>query len=70
MYPKPLKLSEPEFHSVLGLGFFCCFFIFIFYFCFLGLHQQHMEFPQLGVEWELQLPAYTASHGNTGSSSH
>ena len=28
---------------------------------FLGLHQQHMEFPRLGVESELQLPAYTTA---------
>ena len=26
---------------------------------FLGLHPQHMEVPRLGVELELQLPAYT-----------
>ena len=29
------------------------------YFCFLGLHSQHMEIPRLGVESELQLLAYT-----------
>ena len=28
-------------------------------FCFLGPHVQHMEVPRLGVESELQLPAYT-----------
>ena len=32
-------------------------FIYLF-FCFLGLHQQHMEVPRLGVESELLLPAY------------
>ena len=26
-----------------------------------------MEFPRLGVEWELLLPAYTIAHGNAGS---
>ena len=26
-----------------------------------------MEVPRLGVESELQLPAYTAAHGNTRS---
>ena len=26
---------------------------------FLGPHSQHMEVPRLGVESELQLPAYT-----------
>ena len=34
------------------------FFIFLF-FCFLGLHPQHMEVPRLGVESELQPLAYT-----------
>ena len=27
--------------------------------CFLGLNPKHMEVPKLGVESELQLPAYT-----------
>ena len=31
---------------------------FFFSFCFLGPHQQHMEVLRLGVESELQLPAY------------
>ena len=34
------------------------------WFCFvfsLGLHSQHMEVPRLGVESELQLPAYTTA---------
>ena len=30
-------------------------------FSFLGLHLQHMEVPRLGVELELQLPAYTTA---------
>ena len=29
--------------------------------CFLGLHPRHMEVPRLGVQSELQLPAYTAA---------
>ena len=29
------------------------------YFCFLGLHPQHMEVPRLGVKSKPQLPAYT-----------
>ena len=37
---------------------------------FLGMHLQHMEIPRLGVESELQLPAYTNSHSNTGSEPH
>ena len=28
---------------------------------FLGLHPQHMKVPRLGVESELQLPAYTTA---------
>ena len=32
---------------------------FVFIFCFLGLNARHMEVPRLGVESELQLPAYT-----------
>ena len=35
--------------------------IFIYLFCFLGLHQRHMEVPRLGVKSELQLPAYTTA---------
>ena len=34
---------------------------FIFIFCILGLHSQHMEVPRLGVELELQLLAYTTA---------
>ena len=32
-----------------------------FFFCFLGPHLQHVEVPRLGVELELQLPAYTTA---------
>ena len=32
-----------------------------FFFCFLGLYPWHMEIPRLGVELELQLPAYTTA---------
>ena len=35
------------------------FVVFVFFFYFLGPHPQHMEVPRLGVESELQLPAYT-----------
>ena len=31
------------------------------YFCFLGLHLQHVEVPRLGIESELQLLAYTTA---------
>ena len=32
-----------------------------FFFFFLGPHLQHMEIPGLGIELELQLPAYTTA---------
>ena len=35
-------------------------FCFVFAFCFLGLYLQHMEVSRLGVQLEVQLPAYTA----------
>ena len=31
------------------------------FFVFLGLHLEHMEFPRLGVELELQLSAYATA---------
>ena len=34
---------------------------FWFFFFFLRPHLQHMEVPRLGVELELQLPAYPAA---------
>ena len=49
---------------------------------FLGLHQKHMEVPKLGVQSQLQPPAYTTAtamsdlscildlHGNTGFLTH
>ena len=33
----------------------------LFSLCFLGPHSWHMEFPRLGVESKLQLPAYTTA---------
>ena len=39
--------------------FFFFFLFFFFFFCFLVLYLQHMEVPRLGVELELQPPAYT-----------
>ena len=32
-----------------------------FFFCFLGLYLRHMELPRLGVQLELQLPAYSTA---------
>ena len=46
--------------------------IFLF-FGFLGPHLRPMDIPRLGVELELQLPAYSAaidSHSNPGSLTH
>ena len=37
---------------------------FFFFFGFLGLHPRHREIPSLGVELELQLPAYTTATSN------
>ena len=34
---------------------------FLFFFAFLGPHPRHREVPRLGVESELQLPAYTTA---------
>ena len=38
-----------------------CFFFFFFFFFLLWPHLQHMEVPRLGVESELQLPAYATA---------
>ena len=35
--------------------------VFCFFFFFLGPYPQHMEVPRLGVESEMQLPAYTTA---------
>ena len=35
--------------------------IFFFFFCFLGLHSQHMDVARLGLESELQLPAFATA---------
>ena len=34
---------------------------------FKGPHLRHIKVPSLGVEWKLQLPAYTTGRANTGS---
>ena len=43
--------------------FFCffvfCFFVFFVFVCFLGHTHVIWKFPRLGVESELQVPAYT-----------
>ena len=51
------NLVKSEYH-VPNLS--CSIFSFLFFsFCFLGPHLWYMEVPRLGVELELQLPAYT-----------
>ena len=45
------------------------FFIHSFFF-FFGPQPDHVDGPRLGAEWELQLPAYTTGHGNTGALTH
>ena len=49
--------SQPVFGSSLSL---CHFFFFEG-----GLHPQHMDIPRLGVESELQLPAYATATATT-----
>ena len=39
------------------------FFFFFFFLVYLGPHLQHMEVPKLGVESELQLPAFNTATG-------
>ena len=34
---------------------------------FIGLHLWHMEATRLGVQSELQLPAYTTAYSNAGN---
>ena len=50
--------SEPCLQPTPQLTFFLFYF---FFFHFLGLHPWHMEVPRLGIELELQLPAYTTA---------
>jgi len=56
--PQPLTLSYFSFLPPF-LPSFPSFFL---------LHPQHMEVPRLGVELELQLPAYTTATGTQGLS--
>ena len=44
-----------------------CLHIYIY---FLGPHLQHLEAPRPGVQWKLQLQAYTTALGNARSSTH
>ena len=42
-----------------GVTFYFIIFLVYLFFCFVGLHPQHMEVHRLGVELELRLPACT-----------
>ena len=64
-----LKLISPVSFKFLKCSkkiLFC--FTYIFIFVFLGLHLRHMEVPRLGVQSELQLPAYTTAIATPGPS--
>jgi len=52
------------------MGFLSFSFLFFFFLVFLEPHLQHIEVPRLRITSELQLPAYTSAHGNTGSLTH
>ena len=76
---RPLSAEDVGWGTCLSFKSF--FFFFFFFFGFLGQRPQHMEVPRLGVELELELPAYTtatatpdpscvricAAHRNAGS---
>ena len=59
-----LLLGTFQFLLIIRSFLFC--FVLNFILLFVGLHQQHMEVPRLGVELELQLLAYS----NAGSEPH
>ena len=52
----PMSLKKYLFKSFVHFTY-----LFIYLFAFLGLHVWHMEVPRLGVESDLQLPAYTTA---------
>ena len=51
-------LYKLQVYSIVIQNFYFYFWSF-FFLVFLGLHQRRREVPRLGVESELQLPAYT-----------
>ena len=59
-------IQEPEVSQRTG---FIYFYLKKIFFAILGPHPQHMEAPRLGVESELQLPAYITVTA-TGSEPH
>ena len=54
-----MTLHRFRWSQLLSLLFVLCFFF--FFLVFLGLHLWHMKVPRLGVELELQLPAYATA---------
>ena len=57
-FPKPLNMHKPlPLHNKKSLKLFC-FVLFFVFLLFLGPLLQHMEVPRLGVQSELQPPAY------------
>uniref|UniRef100_A0A8D0QRP6 Origin recognition complex subunit 2 n=1 Tax=Sus scrofa TaxID=9823 RepID=A0A8D0QRP6_PIG len=59
----PLSKLKYDYFSFLRYQSYKINFLNFFFFTFLGLHSWHMEVPRLGVESELQLPAYTTATG-------
>ena len=47
--------------KLLQWSLFFLLFCFVLFFAFLGLQLQHTEVPRLGVQLELQLPAYATA---------
>ena len=60
LYPDSWMLFS-HFLATSWIFCFCPPLLTSFLFVFLGLHSWHMEVPRLGVESELQLPAYTTA---------
>ena len=51
---------------MLTVFLFVCLFLCFALFLLFRAALVHIEVPSLGVESELQLPAYTTAHGNAG----
>ena len=55
-----LHLAGPQFPHLYSGAYNIFIYLFLF-FVFLGPHSKYMDVPRLGVEWELELPAYTTA---------
>jgi len=53
--------TRPPGNSLIPSSSSSSFFFFFLSFVFLGPHLGHIEVPRLGVQWELQLPAYSTA---------